>query len=45
MIGTGSEAGFWVAVTGLDLLFAALGLAVIREASVAVGSRDRTRIA
>lgn len=45
VIATGSEAGFFVAVTGLDLLFAALGLAVVREASVAVGSRDRTRVA
>ncbi|MGQ0574101.1 MAG: hypothetical protein ACT4RN_07830 [Pseudonocardia sp.] len=39
------EAGFWVAVTGLSLLFAALGLAVVREASVAAGSRDQARVA
>jgi len=45
VIVTGSDAGFLVAVLGLDLLFAALGLAVVREASVAVGSRDRTRVA
>ncbi|MGQ0574299.1 MAG: hypothetical protein ACT4RN_08855 [Pseudonocardia sp.] len=43
VIATGSEAGFWVAVTGLDLLFAALGLAVVREASTAVGSSARSR--
>jgi hypothetical protein len=45
VIATGSDAGFFAAVTGLDLLSAALGLAVVREASVAVGSRDPARVA
>jgi hypothetical protein len=45
VIATGSDAGFFAAVTGSDLLSAALGLAVVREASVAVGSRDPARVA
>ena len=45
VIATGSDAGFFAAVTGSDLLFAALGLAVVREASVAAGTRDPARVA
>ena len=45
VIATGSDAGFFAAVTGSDLLFAALGLAVVQEASVAAGTRDPARVA
>lgn len=38
------ETGFWAAVVGLDLLFAALGLAVVRETATA-GARARSRVA
>ncbi|MGH3612431.1 MAG: hypothetical protein ACRDRK_07490 [Pseudonocardia sp.] len=45
VIATGTDTGFFAAVLGLDLLFGALGLAVVREASTAVGSRARSRVA
>lgn len=39
VIVTGSDAGFWAAVLGLSLLFAALGLAVVREATTSTTPR------
>lgn len=38
-IATGSEAGFWAALIPFGLIFAALGLAVVREATTSTTAR------
>lgn len=44
-IAVATEAGFWAALLGWFLGYAALGLAVVVEASIPVGSRERARVA
>ena len=45
VISIGSDAAFWAALVGWYLALAAIGLAVVQEASAPVSSRDRSRVA
>lgn len=45
VVATGTDVGFLVAVTGWDLGLAALGLAVVQEASAPASTRPRAHVA